>query len=52
MQVQKLSDGDAETTTRSLYNRNVSSSKLLDEKAMEHLPPPKRMPGRIITFKR
>ena len=34
LQVQKLSDGDAEETTRSLYNRNVSSSKLLDDKTV------------------
>ena len=52
MQVQKLSDGDAEETARSLYNRNVSSSKLLDDKALEPLPEPKRMPGEIISFRR
>ena len=51
-QVQKLSDGDAEETTRLLYNRNVSSSKLLDESASEPLPEPKRMAGNIINFKR
>ena len=51
-QVQKLSDGDAEETTRSLYNRNVSSSKLLDEKNSEPLPEPKRMAGNIISFRR
>ena len=52
MQVQKLSDGDAEETTRLLYNRNVSSSKLLDDSASEPLPEPKRMAGDIISFKR
>ena len=52
MQVQKLSDGDTEETTRSLYNRNVSSSKLLDDKASEPLPQPKRIAGDIICFKR
>ena len=52
LQVQKLSDGDAEETTRSLYNRNVSSSKLLDDKTLEPLPEPKRMAGDIVSFKR
>ncbi len=52
MQVQKLSDGDTEETTRSLYNRNISSSKLLDDKASEPLPEPKRIAGEIICFKR
>ena len=50
--MQKLSDGDAEETTRSLYNRNVSSSKLLDDKTLEPLPEPKRMAGDIVSFKR
>ena len=49
-QVQKLSDGDVEETARSLYNRNVSSSKLLE--VAEPLPEPKRMAGSIISFKR
>ena len=52
LQVQKLSDGDAEETTRSLYNRNVSSSKLLNDKTLEPLPEPKRMAGDIVSFKR
>ena len=52
MQVQKLSDGDAEETTRLLYNRNVSSSKLLDDRGSEPLPEPKRVAGDIISFKR
>ena len=52
LQVQKLSDGDTEETTRSLYNRNVSSSKLLDDKTLEPLPEPKRMAGDIVSFKR
>ncbi len=52
IQVQRLSDGNAEETTRSLYNRNVSSSKLLDDKALEPLPEPKRLPGEIISFTR
>ena len=47
-----MSDGDAEETTRSLYNRNVSSSKLLDDKTLEPLPEPKRMAGDIVSFKR
>lgn len=51
-QVQRLSNGDPETTTRTLYNRNVSSSKLLADLEPEPLPEPRRHEGTIIKFHR
>lgn len=49
-QVQRLSGGNPEQTTRTLYNRNVSSSSLLAEP--EVLPEPRRHEGDIIKFHR
>lgn len=49
-QVQRLSGGNLEQTTRTLYNRNVSSSSLLAEP--EVLPEPRRHEGDIIKFHR
>lgn len=39
-------------TTRSLYNRNVSSSTLLADATPEALPDPVRLDGDIISFRR
>ncbi|CAL8463002.1 g2536 [Coccomyxa elongata] len=51
-QVQRLSGGDPEQTTRTLYNRNVSSSTLLADMQPESLPEPRRHEGDIIKFHR
>lgn len=53
LQVQRLGAGDAPTTHRELYMRNVSSHSLdLDAPDVDPLPEPSRVSGDIISFDR